>query len=98
MMYGSKKNGQLGCSSHCSQNQCLVPTVKHGGRSAMNWEAVSWYTAGPIITPNGLITVSDYVDILGILMHPMVQMLFPNNDAIFQDDNSPIHTSRSLQS
>ena len=22
----------------------------------------------------------------------MVQMLFPNNDAIFQDDNSPIHT------
>jgi len=28
----------------------------------------------------------------------MVQVLFPNNDAIFQDDNSPIHTARSVQS
>jgi hypothetical protein len=27
----------------------------------------------------------------------MVQML-PKNDAIFQDDNSPIHTARSVQS
>ena len=25
-------------------------------------------------------------------------MLFPNNDAVFQDDNSPIHTARSVQS
>ena len=31
-------------------------------------------------------------------MHPIVQMLFPNNDAIFQDDNSPIHTAKSVQS
>ena len=28
----------------------------------------------------------------------MVQMLFHNNDAIFQDDISPIHTARSVQS
>jgi len=26
------------------------------------------------------------------------QMLFPNNDAIFQDDNLPIHATRSVQS
>jgi hypothetical protein len=38
------------------------------------------------------------VDILGMLMHPMVQMLFPNNDAIFQDDNSSILTARSVES
>jgi hypothetical protein len=31
----------------------------------MNWAAVSWYTAGSIITLNGLIIVSDYMDILG---------------------------------
>jgi hypothetical protein len=24
--------------------------------------------------------------------------MFPNNDAIFQDDSSPIHTARSVQS
>jgi len=38
------------------------------------------------------------VDILGNQVHPMVQMLFPNNYAISQDDGSPIHTSRCVQS
>jgi transposase len=28
----------------------------------------------------------------------MFQMLFANNDAIFQDDNAPVHTDRSVQS
>ena len=36
------------------------------------------------------------MDILGNQLHSMVQVLFPNNDAIFQDDDSPIHTARSL--
>ena len=44
---------------------------------------------------NGQITASDYVDTLGGQVHPMVQV-FPNNDAVFQDDNSPIHTARSV--
>jgi len=45
-------------------------------------------------TLNGRNTASDCVDILGN------QMLFPTNDAIFQDDYSysPIHTARSVQS
>ena len=37
------------------------------------------------------------MDILGSQVHPVVQVLFPNNDAIFQDD-LPIHTARSVQS
>jgi hypothetical protein len=28
----------------------------------------------------------------------MDRMLFLNNDSIFQDENSPIHTARSVQS
>jgi len=44
-------------------------------------------------TLNGQITASDYMDILGNQVHPMVQM-FPNNDAVFQDDILPIHTAR----
>jgi len=28
----------------------------------------------------------------------VVQMMFPKNDIIFQNDNSPIHTGRSVQS
>jgi hypothetical protein len=28
----------------------------------------------------------------------MIQTLFPNNDAVFQDDNAPIHTAGTGQS
>jgi hypothetical protein len=45
-----------------------------------------------------LITANDYVDTLGNQLHLMVHMLFPNNNAVFQDDNSPIHTAGSIQS
>jgi hypothetical protein len=31
-------------------------------------------------------------------VHPMILMLFPNNDALFQDDNAPIHTAGTVQS
>ena len=41
---------------------------------------------------------SDHVDILDNQIHPVVQKLFPNNDAVFQDDSSPINTARSVQS
>jgi hypothetical protein len=78
--------------------ECLVPTVKHGGGSMMIWAAISWYSAGLIITPDCQITASDYVDIVGNQLHCMVQMLFPDSDAVFQDNNSSIHTARSVQS
>jgi len=45
------------------------------------------YSAGPVLTLSGQITASDYVDILGSQVHPVVQVLFPNSDAIFQDDS-----------
>jgi len=38
------------------------------------------------------------VDILSTQVHPVVQMLFPHDDAIFQDDNLPIHAARSVHS
>jgi hypothetical protein len=28
----------------------------------------------------------------------MIQTLFPNNDAVFKDDNAPIHTAGTVQS
>jgi hypothetical protein len=28
----------------------------------------------------------------------MIQTLFPNNVAVFQDDNTPIHTAETVQS
>jgi transposase len=39
-----------------------------------------------------------YVDILGNQVHPMVQILFHNNDIVFRDDNSLIHAAICVQS
>jgi hypothetical protein len=64
----------------------------------MIWAAISSYSPGPIINLNGQIAASNYVDILGRQVHPMVQVLFPNNDTIFKDDNSPIYTARRVHS
>jgi len=83
-------------SKQVNKPECLVPTVKHGGGSVMIWAAISWYSAGRVITMNGRITASDYMDILGSQVNPVVQMLFPNNDAIFQDDNLSKHTARKV--
>jgi hypothetical protein len=77
--------------------ECLVANVKHGDGSVTIWAVISWYSSDPI-NPNGRIAASDYVDILGKQVHPVVQMLFPNIMATFQDDNSPILTATSVQS
>jgi hypothetical protein len=46
-------------------SECLVPAVKHGAGFVMIWAAISWYSTGPVITLNGGITSSVWVDILG---------------------------------
>lgn len=76
---------------------CLLPRVKHGGGSVMIWAAISWYSMGPMITLQGRITGKDYVTILADHVHPMVQCLFPNGDAVYQDDKAPIHTAHIVQ-
>jgi hypothetical protein len=63
----------------------------------MIWAAISWSSVGPIITLHGHITASDDVDIFRNQTRPVDQM-FPTNDAIFQDINSPIHKARNIQS
>jgi hypothetical protein len=69
-----------------------------GGGSAMVWAAISWYSVGSIIILHGRITAWEYVERLGNQVHPMIQTLFPNNDAVFQNDGAPIHTTGTVQS
>ena len=108
LMTGNTYYGQMSCSSHCSQHQARFmprefprkPIILNAWFQLWNMEAEPWrfgqhqYSAGPIITLNGHITASEYVDILGTQVHPMVLMLFPINDAIFQDDILPIYSQK----
>jgi hypothetical protein len=55
-------------------------------------------SVGPIIILHGRITAREYVDRLGNQVHPMIQTVFPKNDAGFQGDNATIHTAGSVQS
>lgn len=72
---------------------CLTPTVKHGGGSVMIWAAISWNSLGPAVALHGRVNAQAYLSILADQVHPMVQTLFPNGGAVFQDDNAPIHTA-----
>jgi hypothetical protein len=72
--------------------------VKHGGSSVTVWVAISLFSVGPIITPHGRITAREYMDRLGNQVHPMIQTLFLNDEAVFQDDYVPIQTAGTVQS
>jgi hypothetical protein len=62
------------------------------------WEAISWYSAVPIIILHGRNARREYVDRLDNQVHPTIQTLFPNSHAVFQDDNAHIHTAVTIQS
>ena len=47
----------------------------------MVWAAISLTSLGPLLVLDGHV-------------HPMVQTLYPEDDAVYQDDNAPIHTAR----
>jgi hypothetical protein len=64
----------------------------------MVWAAISWYSVGPLIALHGRKTARGYIDSLGNQVHPMIQTLFPNNDAVFQDDSALIHTTGTVRS
>jgi hypothetical protein len=69
--------------------ECLVPTVKHGGSDGLGSNIAVQYSVGPIITLHCQISAREYVGRLGNQVHPVIQTLFLNNDALFQDDNAP---------
>jgi hypothetical protein len=79
--------------------KCVVSAVKQVGDSLMVCAAISWYSI--LLVPllhfmDKLLQGSIWAG-LGIEVQPMVQKLFPK-DAVFQNDNAPIHTAGTVQS
>lgn len=60
------------------------------GGSFMTWAATSWYSADPIVQ---ILIMRMTVSISSTKFSP-----WPANTAIFQDDNAPIHTAKTVQS
>jgi hypothetical protein len=58
---------------------------------------VGRYSVGPVFTLHGRNTAREYVDRSDNQVDSMIQTLFPKNDAVFQDDNAPIHTAETVQ-
>jgi hypothetical protein len=55
------------------------------------------YSVVSIIKVHGRIAAKEYVDRLGNQVHPVIQTLFPNYNAVLQDDSAPVHTARTVQ-
>jgi hypothetical protein len=50
------------------------------------------YSVGPIFALHGRITAREYVNRVGNQVHHLIQTLYPNSDAVFQDYNARILT------
>ncbi|GFT25628.1 DDE_3 domain-containing protein [Trichonephila clavipes] len=72
---------------------CRFPAVKSGIVSVI-WAAVSWVSAGRIVTLKRRVTWEKYIEILVDLVHPKMQTLFPAGYRIFQHDNATIQATR----
>jgi hypothetical protein len=84
---GSLQSGMSGSNSKTRGRFC----------DGLSSNIVVEYSVCPIIIRHGQITAREYVVRLGNQVHPMIQMLFLNNDAVLQDDHAPIHTAGTVQ-
>ncbi|GFY35255.1 hypothetical protein TNCV_5046291 [Trichonephila clavipes] len=66
--------------------------VKHGGGSVMVWDAISSRRLGLLVVLGELITGDHCRSILADHLQPKIQILFPGERAVFQDDNAAIYT------
>lgn len=74
----------------------LVPTVKHGGGSVMVWGCMSTAGPGNLVFIDGKMDQYVYKNILKENVIQSAQKLGIDSDFIFQQDNDPKHTARSV--
>jgi transposase len=83
-------------------DECLFPTVKHGGGKIQVWGCFSWYGAGPLKRIQGIMDGAMYREILKAHMAPYRKKLaeekkIPEEEIMFQQDNDPKHKSKKVQ-
>jgi hypothetical protein len=80
-------------------DECLFPTVKHGGGKIQVWGCFSWNGAGPMYRVKDKLTGALYRQVLKTHMAPYLRQFEIDNkcEAIFQHDNDPKHTSNVVK-
>ena len=71
----------------------MVPTVKHGGGSALMWGCMSAAGVGGLHFIDGIMNSQMYCSILKTKM--LQSLLSVGRRAIFQQDNDPKHISKA---
>ena len=74
-------------------DQCVMPTVKHGGGSVMVWGCFGNNKMGNVFKINGILKSEQYKSILVHHAVPSGLALIGQN-FVFQQDNDPKHTSK----
>lgn len=77
--------------------QCVVPTVKHGGGSVMVWGSFSANGVGDIVKIDGILRKEQYKNILIRHAVPSGTRLI-GNPFVLQEDNDPKHSAKICRS
>jgi transposase len=81
------------------KDECILPTVKHGGGSIQVWGCFSWWGKGPLHWIKGRMDGPMYREILKNKMAPFLSNMNGGIgvEPIFQQDNDPKHTSNVVK-
>ncbi|KAL0169283.1 hypothetical protein M9458_033879, partial [Cirrhinus mrigala] len=80
------------CPGEEYQENCVSPTVKHGGGSIMVWGGISAVGSGELQFIEGNMDSIMYCTFVKQNMMPSLQKL--GRTAVFQHDNDPKHTTK----
>lgn len=76
------------------RDDCVQPTLKHGGGGIMVWGCMSESGVGKLTLVNGRLCAKDYVALLRRALPASVRSLGLEGDYIFQQDNASCHSAK----
>ena len=79
------------------KNECLQPSVKHGGGSVLIWGCISASGVGNIVRIDGIMNSEKHRQVLIHNAIPSGKRLI-GNGFIFQHDNNSKHTANAVKS
>jgi hypothetical protein len=65
--------------------------------SVMVWGCICYNGVGTLTKVEGNVNAYKYISILEDNIWPVIVRHFPGNDYLFQDDNAPVHRTRSTK-